>query len=221
MNIDRLFIMGESDSDFVSIDEEYGFYLKWRKLSAATVKTNYDDTPGANSSIDGTEDLGDVFFEDRDLLLDCVFPHAAWHEPYQRISSKYHGQRVKILFSNDPDYYWTGRLFVSEYDAKAHSLSMHARVFPYKFKRIESVFEATVSETATVTLQNSRMRVVPIITIDAPITLSWNGVTKSIAVSEYPATLRIEGFELPQNSETVVTILGDANVSIRYREGEL
>ena len=221
MSIDRLKLKGATDNDYVAVDTTYGFHLKWRRISAPNVKTVYDEIPGANSSLDGTEELGEVFYEDRELDLGCILPSSAWQTPYQNLCSKYHGQRVKIQFTNDASYYWTGRLFVSEYDSKEHSLTMHAMVYPYKFKATETVVTKAVTTSDTVTLTNGRMRVVPTVTITAPVTLAWGSYSKSISASEYPATLRIEGLELAPDSSTVVTITGEATVTFKYREGAL
>lgn len=221
MAIDRLFLKGASDNDFVAVDTTYGYYLKWRRLSAPEVKTSYYDIPGANSSIDGTEDFGEVFYSDRELELGCILLSSAWETPYQNLCSAYHGKTVKIKFSNDSNYYWTGRLFVEEHDAKAHSLAMRATVYPYKFKTTETVVTKTVTTSDTVTLTNGRMRVVPTVTISAPVTLAWGNNTKSLSASSYPVTLRVAGFELDPNSSTVVTITGEATVTFTYREGAL
>lgn len=221
MSIDRLKLKGSTDNYYVAVDTTYGFHLKWRRISAPNVKTVYDEIPGANGSLDETEELGEVFYEDRELDLGCVLPSSTWQTPYQNLCSKYHGKLVKIQFTNDANYYWTGRLFVDEYDAKAHSLSMRAIVYPYKFKVQETVVTKTVMTSDTVTLTNGRMRVVPTVTISAPVTLAWGGLSKALSSSSYPATFRIDGFELAPDSSTVVTITGAATVTITYREGAL
>lgn len=220
MNIDRLSIKGPSDNAFVEIDTVYGLYLKWRKLSAPTPKTMYDDIPGMNGSLDSTEEFGEVFYEDRMLALDCKHPADAWQANFQAFMNAYHGQNVKIAFSNDPNYYWVGRLTVSEYEAKDHSHLMSARVYPYKFKKNLTVVTKSVSGSGTVTLTNGRMKVVPEITFSAPITLAWGNYTKQLSASSYPATVKVAGLELTQGSLTV-TITGTADVTFSYREGEL
>jgi phage-related protein len=219
MNIDRLLIKGPGDADFVAFDTEYGMYLMWRTLSAPTVKTVYDEIPGMNGQLDSTEEFGEVLYQPREIELGCKHPSDDWYGDYEDICAKYHGRQVQIAFSNDPDWYWTGRLFVSEYSAKDHAISMTATVYPYKFKKTETVVESAGNET--VTLTNGRMRVVPTVTIDGPVTLEWGEYEKNIASSTYPVTLRIAGFELSDGSEMDVTITGTANVTFKYREGTL
>ena len=218
MKIDRLFIQGANDTDFVPVDKVFGYHLKWRVLSAPEAKTYYEEIPGANGSYDGTEDYGEVFYKDRTISLNCKFADDDWHENYKRFCSKYHAQLVKILFGNDPAYYWYGRLFVEEYNAQEHSLMMSATVYPYKFWMHETIVNSSGNET--VRLFADRMKVVPKVTISGAVSLAWKTYTKSLSSASYPATFTIAGLEL-QNGSLDVTITGAATVSFKYREGSL
>jgi phage-related protein len=218
MQMDRLLIKGPADADFVPCDTQFGLYLKWRTLTAPEPKTVYDEIPGMNGTLDSTEEYGEVFYNDRTLALDSKHPSDSWHADFQAFMNAYHGQLVKIAFSNDPDYYWSGRLAVSEYESKDHSLMMSAIVYPYKFKK--ALTTVTKTGGGSVTLTNGRMKVVPEITISGPVTLAWNGYTKALSASSYPKTVRVAGLELKQGT-TTVTITGSASVTFSYREGSL
>ena len=218
MNIDRLSIKGPSDNDFIAVDTTYGLYLKWRTLTAPSPKQMYDEIPGMNGSLDSTEEYGEIYYNDRTLALDCKHPSDSWHDDFKSFLNKYHGQNVKIAFSNDPDYYWVGRLTVSEYESKDHSLMMSAIVYPYKFKKTLTTKSRTGS--GTITLTNGRMKVVPEVTISDAVTLAWGTNTKALSSSSYPATFKVAGLELTEGS-TVVTVTGNATVTFSYREGSL
>jgi phage-related protein len=218
MQMDRLSIKGPADADFVPCDTQFGLYLKWRTLTAPEPKTVYDEIPGMNGTLDSTEEYGEVFYNDRTLALDSKHPSDSWHADFQAFMNAYHGQLVKIAFSNDPDYYWSGRLAVSEYESKDHSLMMSAIVYPYKFKK--TLTTVTKTGGGSVTLTNGRMKVVPEITISGPVTLAWDGYTKALSASSYPKTVRVAGLELKQGT-TTVTITGSASVTFSYREGSL
>lgn len=221
MNVDRLYIKGPSDLVFVPVDERYGLHLKWRVISGPVPKTSYDDIPGLNGSLDSTEEFGEIFYNDRSLALDCVYNGEKYHEDIQAFMSAYHGQSVQMLFLNDPAYYWTGRLAVSQYASKDRSLAMSAIVYPYKFRRTVTKIAVNVSDEKTVKLRNGRMRVMPEIMFTGPITLAWDSYTKALSSSKYPARVRIAGFELKPNAVLDVTITGSANVAFTYREGAL
>lgn len=218
MNIDRLLIKGSADADFVAFDAEYGMHLMWQTLSAPSVKTVFVEIPGLDGQLDSTEEYGRVLYEMRSLVIGCKHPSDEWHADFETICAKYHGQQVKIAFTNDPNWYWTGRLFVSEYSTRKHELSMNATVFPYKFRTQETIVTSAGNET--VTLSNNRMRVVPSVTIDGPVTLEWGSHSKALSASTYPATFKIAGLELDEG-DLNVTITGEASVVFTYREGTL
>lgn len=218
MSIDRLSIKGPNDQSFVEIDTVYGLHLKWRTLSAPMPKTLYDDIPGMNGSIDSTEEFGEIFYNDRVIDLNCIHPADAWQEDHQKFMDAYHGRHVKIAFSNDPDYYWVGRLSCSQYSAKNHSQQMSALVYPYKFKK--QLTTKTQTGSGSVTLKNGRMKVVPEVTFDGPATLAWDSYTKELSASSYPQTVRIAGLELTEGDK-IVTVTGSATVTFSYREGAL
>lgn len=220
MNIDRLYIKGPNDADFVSVDDRFGLYLMWRTLTAPEPKTEYDDIPGMNGSLDSTEEFGEIFYYNRTLALDCKYPDKDWYKDHQAFMDAYHGKSVKIAFSNDPMYYWAGRLTVSEYVAKDHSFMMSAIVYPYKFKRALTKVSVSTENEATVKLKNGRMKVIPEVTVSGPVTLAWGEYTRAISASSYPATVRIAGLELQEGSLDV-TVTGNASVTFSYREGAL
>ncbi len=219
MNIDRLYIKGPADADYVAVDTTYGLHLKWRVLSAPVPKMQRDDIPGMNGTLDSTEEFGEVFYNDRQLTLDGIHPNDSWYGDMQNFISAYHGQDVKFAFSNDPNYYWSGRLIVTGYSAKDHSLQMAATVYPYKFKKTQT----TVSQTGSgsVTLTNGRMKVVPEVTFTNACTIAWGSNTKQLSASSYPQTVRVAGLELGPNSSLSVTVTGSATVTFTYREGAL
>ena len=218
MKIDRIGIKGANDNDFVMLDDVFELYPVWRTLSAAVERTSFVTIPGMNGALDCSEEYGEVFYDMRTLNIDCVYIGIDWHNVYSKFSSRYHGRSVQIMFANDPAWYWTGRLSVSNYNAKEHKLSMKATVFPYKLSRGETVVISAGNET--VTLRNGRMTVTPTVTIGGPVTLAWGSYTKALSASSYPATVSVAGLQLLEG-DTKVTITGAYNVEFRYRGGAL
>lgn len=218
MKIDRIGIKGKNDNDFLMLDDVFNLYPVWRSLSAAPEETNFVKIPGMNGSLDCSEEFGEVFYGMRSLNMGCIYIGENWHEDYTRFSSKFHARSVQIMFENDPGWYWTGRLSVSDFDAKSHKLEMKATVFPYKFSRHETVVTSAGNET--VTLRNGRMTVTPTVTISGPVTLAWGNYTKALSANTYPTTLIVAGLQLVEG-DTNVAITGSYNVTFRYREGAL
>lgn len=202
--------------DGYNIQEELGFWLKWRIISAPQVKASYEEVPGANGSLDTTEANGDVFYENRTIQMGCIHPNNEYQSDFDELLAKFHGKQCQIVFTNDPDYYWSGRVFVEEYDSRTHELAMYATVYPYKFEIDETVESVSVNGEETVTLSNSRMKVMPTVTTDAEVTLEWGSHTKTISAG----TFLIAGLELSEG-ELEIALSGTANVSFTYRKGTL
>ena len=220
MNIDRIGIKLQGETNFIMLDQ-FGIYPKWRTISNPNPRYAYDTIPGMHGAFDSTEQFGEVFYDQRDLSIGAVFANDDYHAVIQMVSSKYHAQAVDIMFSNDPEYYWSGRINIGSYDSKKHSLAMNAKVFPFKFKMRKTVIQRTVADSVTIRLHNERMPVVPTITTYGPITLAWGTNTKSLSASTYPLSVRVPGLRLPEG-DTNLTITGsNVKVIIEYREAAL
>ena len=200
--------------DGVDIKNAYGFYLVDRHLTNPATKTDYIDIPDMHGSIDATELLG-LFYEDRILSLKFIYPELqTWDTDFSALSNYLHGKKRKIIFADDPSYYYIGRIFIDEFSGPERTVTGSARVYPYKLAITETV--VTSSGNETVTLTNGSMPVVPEITTTAQVTLAWG--TNSVTLSA--GTYRVAGLEL-EEGETELTITGSANVTIKYRQGRL
>ena len=223
MNIDRIGIKGKNDNDFVMIDKVYGLYPLWRSLSMPEPVTNYVTIPGMNGALDCSEEYGEVFYNQRELNVDCICIDDNWHDVISRFASKYHGQTVQILFANDPAYYWAGRISMNAYESEDRKLTMSANVYPFKFKRNKTIVSLTDNRSRIITLRNGRMPVIPEITITAPVTLAWDDESASVSSSSYPATVVLPGLRLTEGTKaiTVVPQSSSFTISFSYREGDL
>lgn len=203
--------------DAVNISTVYGFWLARRRLSAPEVKAEYIDIPAANGEFDASEALGAVFYKNRDLSLDLIYPADAYEADLSDLTNYLHGKRRKIVFGSDSDWYHIGRISVGEYDSTSHRLAVSASVFPYKLAVAQTVVTKAVTTSETISLQNDAMPVVPVITVDAEMTLAWGQNSKTIAAGTY----QIAGLELGSNETLVLTVTGTGNITITYRKGRL
>ena len=89
-------------------------------VEAPEVKTNFIDIPGANGSLDYTEALGGLRYKDRTGSWEFYVqnewgsdPNYAWAQRLSNILGNLHGQYFeKITLVDEPDYYYTGRIWV-------------------------------------------------------------------------------------------------------------
>lgn len=202
--------------DSVNIQSTYGFYLVDRTLSNPTTKTNYIEVPDVHGSLDATETLG-LFYEDRILTLKFKYPPLqTWDTDFSKLTNYLHGKKRKIVFSDDPNWYYIGRISIDEFNGPERTVTGSARVYPYKLAVTETTVTETVSGTSTVTLSNDAMTVVPEVTTTDEVTIAWR--TNSVTISA--GTYRIAGLEL-QEGTTTLTLTGNATVTIKYRKGRL
>lgn len=110
-------------------------------ISPPKPKTKLIEVPGTNVVIDLTESLtgGEVKFQMRSLR--CVFyvigGRQKWPAVYSAVLNEVHGKRMQITLDNDPNYYYTGRVAVDQYESSEANATIvvTAEVEPYKRAR--------------------------------------------------------------------------------------
>lgn len=129
------------------------------------------------------------------------------------VKNALHGRKMDIVFSDDPTFFWRGRISVGDWEfyKGAGRVTITVDAEPYKYKNEETV----VSGSGSLTLENSRMPVVPYVSAAAAVDLAWDGYSVSISAGNdqlIPQLVLNEG-------ETEITASGE--VTFRYREGSL
>lgn len=218
MVVDKLYLNN------VDIQNEYGFWMNWRVLSAPKPQIDDQLIPGKHGRLDLSEALGDVYYDDRDIKIDMTYIGTDWYHDYERFVSAYHGKKMQIKFGNDPDWYWYGRLIVNDYSAKSHKMRVNAMVFPFKLSISETVVTqevtATTEQTAhTIALTNGRMAVTPKVTVEGStngVHLKWGDMTAVVSNGSSYVT----GLTLDEGTLNVLA-WGDGTVTFTYRQGAL
>ena len=192
----------------------------------AQPKFKYVEIPGGNGSIDATESTGEITYSDREFeFVFSVFPtdNLTFEERQTLVANAINGKRFNIIVEKDPDYYWTGRVWVDEYasNKRLKRIYVLARVAPYKLKRTETVVMATLTgEAKTIILPNECMRVCPSITLGASstATIVYNG--KTIQLTESGKTKKELDLQLTKG-DNILTVTGQGEIAFTYREGAL
>lgn len=136
MNIKENVMLG----DFKSYDD-LGLIFKGKTISAPTVKTNKVSVPGRNGSIDYSEILGGIRYENRKITMRFqiyAISRDLITAKMSELMMKLHGQAMHIIFADDEAYFWKGRLTVG--DPKISKgfipyvdINITADVDPYKY----------------------------------------------------------------------------------------
>lgn len=194
--------------------------LTSKTIGSPTIKTHTVEVEGADGVLDYTEYFGEPKYSNltHSFEFSTVVPQAQFLTLFSAIKDALHGQKVHIVLPDDPDFFYIGRISVSEFtnDKTIGNISITCDCDPYKYKTAATTVSKAVSGSATITLPNMRKRVVPTITSDASFTFTWG----SKSVTHSAGTFMIPTLELVEGNNTV-TVTGTGNVSFTYQEGGL
>lgn len=204
---------------YKSYDNLYLICTK-KTIGSPTAKTSTVNIEGGDGVLDYTEYFGDVKYNNRQLYFEfeTIVPQSQFPTLYSSILNALNGQKVQIVLDEDPDFYYVGRLAVSDFtnDRGIGSITIDCDCEPYKYKKNATVVSRSVSGSSAITLANMRKRAVPTITSNASMTYAFGG--RSIQHSA--GTFVIPTLELVEGNNTV-TVTGTGNVSFTYQEGGL
>lgn len=221
----------------VDMYEKYGFILATKTIGPAEPQTKYVDVPQRNGSIDLTESLtGSVKYSDRTITMTFVYLGDKFTDLVSKFSETYHGQKVKIIFDDDLNYYYEGRLEIKSTESRtaAKKISVSATCEPIKYDVISSlddwlwdpfdfeggiinyVKDVTISGTTEVMLICRRDWEFPTFMVDSAMTLEYKGSTYDIPAGEHKNYLLFLSA-----GENTFQVTGNGTLSINYRGGSL
>ena len=102
-------------------------------------KSNYADISGANGSVDLSTVLTNYpVFNDREGSIDfyVMNGYKEWYNAYSDIMEYCHGQKVRLIFDDEPSYYYSGRVMVNEWRSEKDwsKIVLDYHVDPYKYE---------------------------------------------------------------------------------------
>lgn len=204
---------------FGGINSRYDLHLITinQEVQPAEPKLRLVEIPGADGSIDLTEALGaGVLYNDRELTWTFgTYPDDDWTRKRSEVSGALNGKNFQITFSDDPDYYYTGRVQITEHatDTRLHTISAKAICRPYKLKKIKTKVTRDVTTTLQeLILKNDRMEAYATITRTGGVFIARDG--ELIGGSEIKLT---EG----PNVLDIYTLAGNGTVTFEWQEGAL
>lgn len=188
-------------------------YPKSFSIGVAEPKTNYVEVPYRNGDLDMSEAISPIRYRDRIIKVPLIIVHDSPLFIYDLVSNAFSGRvcKVRLLDKYDgyDDYYYEGRVTIDKLYTVANGWEFEFSMVAHPYKMREVVLK----EKAPVTLEfyNSGIDVVPIVTVDAFASGTWNGKSFSLAVGTHqPVDLKI------LHGNNVISITGSANVEIDY-----
>ena len=182
------------------------------------------DVPFRNGPLDETDYFGDVKYKERKIEMSFLIPW--WlddqHYIYSEVQNRLNGQRKKVVFSADQDWYYEGRLQVGdlENDNGFFKFKVSMTADPYKYK--DSVINAKLNNNTSTPLElkakNNYMSTIPTITCSGNIVIKFGNNT--IALSQ--GTHRSSGIIFRRGTNVMqITGANDVTIKVEYKQGRL
>lgn len=201
-------------------------------------KTNYIEVPGADGVLDVSSVFtGQILYSNRqgtwEFRVDPKFMD--WTEIYSLIMKDVHGNFVKVILEDDPDFYYEGRLFVNQWlsDKDNSTITIEYNLAPYKKYKISDRrwiwdtfnFETgvvreyrniVVNKEHTMIVIGDRMSCIPTITVSDDMKLIYKN-------KEYKLSRGVNIIEkiVIKNGENPMKFIGNGIVSIDLLGGIL
>lgn len=210
-------------------------------IAAPQVKTSFISLPGGDGALDLTDVLaGRPTYERRTGSWEFIVmnDYGNWYERYSEIMAYLQGMQYRIIFDDDPEYYYIGRLAVNEWRSEPNwsRIVINYNVDPYKrsvdgfgdlwlwdpfdFETgfIEDYYKLVVDSSLTIDFINSS---------DSPIRPIINCSTNALSMTFGGHTYNLDrgpnvfyDIEFPVGT-TSITFTGDGVVSIENIGGQL
>lgn len=217
--------------------------LGWTAVSIGfpEAKTYEQDIPGADGELDLTEAMtaGDVKYKKRPLSMEFEVEDKdfySWSVLISEIANYLAGQKRKIIFDNDPYFYYLGRLSIDvEKTEKSESkLVLSGEVEPYKYERYSSLEEwiwddfnfemGIIREYRNIKVNGSyrllipglRKRIVPVIECSRSMKVSSMGKTYDLCIGKN----KVFDIWLGEGMN-ILEFIGTGTISVEYRGGSL
>lgn len=216
-----------------------------------TIVTKYVEIPGADGVLDLSNFLtGRPTYGQRQGSFSFVVDndHEPWEKLRSRITNALHGKKLNMLLMDDPNYYYTGRFTVGNWESGATNskISLSYQLDPYKLKiasegsvplpwdpfNFETDYDYYTAMGDHITVANGERKdftlyitdfsLTPVATwVSGSVSVSFGGTSVSLtsAGSKQLPTV-ISGLSNEQNTKTL-SVSGSGSVIIKWRGGSL
>lgn len=170
--------------------------------------------------LDLTEFFGEVKYNNRTLTFEfsTKVPQSEFMTLFSRVQNALHGQKMQITLDEDPEWYYIGRLSVSEWksDKRIGKLTVVADCEPFKYRMTSQTVDLGAEQEVTVTFHNTRKPAIPTMHVQGDMTVE--------SLSTF-VTLTVGTYILPEfvfyKGENVLIFKGSGSVVVEWKEGGL
>lgn len=117
---------------------DFNLILAQKTIGTPSPKTEVIDIPGGDGVLDLTEFFDGVKYNNRTLSFEfsTIVPQSQFMTLFAKVQNALHGQKMTIALDDDPEWYYIGRISVSEWKADKNigKLTIDCDCEPYKYK---------------------------------------------------------------------------------------
>ena len=200
---------------------DYGLIVAPYAIPMPEPQTSFVEIPGRDGALDLSEAFGTVRYTDRIIPL-TLYTRAPFDTLISTFAADAHGRRMNVIFDRDPTYYYDARVTLEDVERHAGycELSLECRARPYKMEHFDTTITVLTTGSATITLTNTRMPVVPVITVSAGMTLTFTLLGKDYTVN-LSAGMHTIPYLVLMEGDTEIGITGSGQITFTYRKGAL
>ena len=200
---------------------DWDLIMTSKDMGTAEPKTNEIDIPGRDGTLDIPDPSGEVKYNNRTIsfLFDTLKPSSEWWTLNRKISNYLHGQKLKVILDQDPNYYYLAKLKVDPFtnDKNVGHISISGTAEPYKYKQNITEITNTVSAGSTYTFENDRKSVVPTLVLSAAMTLEFEGNSYSLSAG----TQKVLDIKFKEGTNSIKVVTGSGTLKVTYQEASL
>lgn len=188
-----------------------------KTIGEAAPKTKTVEIEGADGTLDLTDYFGELYYQNRTLSFEfsLIEPISEFERIYSEVKNALNGRKMKITLSEDSDFYYVGRVSVSDWkaDGRIGSITVDCDCEPYKYRKNVTKKTVTVNGTKTVMFQNLNKLVMPEFELSAAMQIKFGDSTYSANKGKWSDSR----LKFKQGSNKVV-FTGNGTVTVSYQE---
>ena len=202
---------------------DFQLILASKTIGTPSPKTETIEIPGGDGVLDLTEFFGETKYKNRNLSFEfsSMVTPSEFMTLFSTVQNALHGKKMTITLDDDPEWYYLGRISVSEWKADRNigKLVVDCDCEPYKYQIGTTEVFRSISGTSSFTLPNSRRRAIPTVKITSASSLTitfGSGKVWNLSSGSYllPELELVEG-------DNPITVTGTGSITFTYTQGKL
>lgn len=203
---------------------EYDLMLTDVSISEPVPNRQTVTVPHRNGKLDLS--FKPITYQNRKVVLTCVVKTTPmlWEKTKANVYAAWHGQDVKAIIDDEPDYYWAGFCEITSAERKQNqgTIKITIDAYPYRMAAAVNGKTATASSagTSATVKNNGILNVIPTFTTTATAAVTVSDGTTSYSFSgagEHRSANII--LEAGKSTTLTLTAASATTVAITWREG--